>query len=203
MFDLSGQQVLFRIASALFIAGTHGYALALMARLIGDPGPGYDRRLTLNPLQQAQFLGFLSTVLFRIGWIRPMAIDHTLLRFGRAGLFLVVLGALGATLLIAEGLWLLRPWLLSTFSGTTAIQGLVLWFENVAMLSTAFVVFNLIPVPPFAMGHMLAGFAPRLHALLVRHIVIPALAIAVILLLADRAGLVAPVVRAIFARLFE
>ncbi|MCC6735579.1 MAG: hypothetical protein IT534_05565 [Bauldia sp.] len=202
MFDLSGQQVLFRIGSALFIAGTHGYALALMARLMGDPGPGYDGRRTVNPLQHGQFLGFLSMVLFRVGWIRPMAIDHRLLRFGRAGLVVVVLGALAATLLIAEGLWLLRPWLITSFSGTSAVQGAVLWFENVAMLSAAFVVFNLIPIPPFAMGLVLSGYAPRLYALLVRRTMVPAFVFGVILFFADRDGLVAPAVRSIFAWFF-
>ncbi|MCW5714227.1 MAG: hypothetical protein KIT43_06940 [Bauldia sp.] len=197
MFDLSGQQVLFRIGSALFITGVHGYAMAIVARLMGDPGPGYDGRRTINPLQHGQFLGLLSMVLFRIGWIKPMAVDAGLLRGGRAGLFVVVLGSLAATLLVAWGLWLLRPWLLTTFVGTSAIQSTVLWFENVAMMSAAFVVFNLIPIPPFAAGLILSGYAPRLHALLVRRIILPAAAFAAVLYFADRAGLVAPLYRSI------
>ena len=195
MFDLSGQQVLFRIGSALFITGVHGYAMAMVARLMGDPGPRYDGRLTVNPLQHSQFLGFLSMVLFRVGWIRPMAVDATLLRGGRAGLFVVVLGSLAVTLLVAEGLWLLRPWLLTTFVGTSAIQTSVLWFENLAGMTAAFVVINLIPIPPFAAGLLLSGYAPRLYALLVRRIVLPSAVLAVILYFADQAGLVAPVYR--------
>jgi len=195
MFDLSGQQVLFRIASALFITGVHGYAMAIVARLMGDPGPGYDGRRTINPLQHSQFLGFLAMVLFRFGWIRPMAVDAKLLYGGRAGLFVVVLGSLGLTLLIAEGLWLLRPWLLTTFAGTSAIQTSVLWFENLAGMTAAFVVINLIPIPPFAAGLLLSGYAPRLYALLVGRIVLPAAVFAVILYFAHRSGLVAPVYR--------
>jgi len=195
MFDLSGQQVLFRIGSALFIAGVHGYAIAIVARLMGDPGPGYDGRRTINPLQHGQFLGFLSMVLFRFGWIRPMAIDAKLLYGGKAGLFVVVLGSLAVTLLVAEGLWLLRPWLLTTFVGTSAIQTSVLWFENLAGMTAAFVVINLIPIPPFAAGLLLSGYAPRLYALLVGRIVLPSAVFAVILYFADRAGLVAPVFR--------
>lgn len=195
MFDLSGQQVLFRIGSALFIAGVHGYAMAIVARLMGDPGPGYDGRRTINPLQHGQFLGFLSMVLFRFGWIRPMAIDAKLLYGGKAGLFVVVLGSLAITVLVAEGLWLLRPWLLTTFVGTSAIQTSVLWFENLAGMTAAFVVINLIPIPPFAAGLLLSGYAPRLYALLVGRIVLPSAVFAVILYFADRAGLVAPVFR--------
>jgi Zn-dependent protease len=195
MFDLSGQQVLFRIGSALFITGVHGYAMAIVARLMGDPGPGYDGRRTINPLQHSQLLGFLSMVLFRFGWIRPMAVDAKLLYGGRAGLFVVVLGSLAVTLLVAEGLWLLRPWLLTTFVGTSAIQTSVLWFENLAGMTAAFVVINLIPIPPFAAGLLLSGYAPRLYALLVRRIVLPSAVFAVILYFADRAGLVAPVYR--------
>lgn len=195
MFDLSGQQVLFRIGSALFITGVHGYAMAIVARLMGDPGPFYDGRWTINPLQHVQPLGFLSMILFRIGWIKPVAVDHGLLRGGRAGLFVVVLVSLAVTLLVAEGLWLLRPWLLTSFVGTSAIQTSVLWFENVATMTAAFVVFNLIPIPPFAAGLLLSGYAPRVYALLVRRIMLPSAVFAAILYFADQAGLVAPLFR--------
>mgnify|MGYP007130729365 CR=1 FL=1 len=58
-------------------------------------------------------------ILFRIGWLKPMAIDPSLLRLGRAGLFVIVLGSLAVTLLIAEGLWALRPWLVTSSTGKT------------------------------------------------------------------------------------
>ena len=197
MFELSGQQILFRIGSALFIAGTHSYALAVIAGWMGDPGPGYDERRTLNPLQHIQPLGFLAIVLFRIGWVKPMAVDPKLLRGGRAGLFVIVLGAVAVTILLAIGAWALRPWLLTTFVGATAAQGAVLWVENLATLSVAFAVVNLIPIPPFTAGLLLAGYAPRLYGLLVSRIVIPSAVILAILFAADAADLVDPAFRQI------
>lgn len=195
MFDLSGQQVLFRIGSALFITATHAYALAVIAGWMGDPGPGYDERRTLNPLQHAQPLGLLAIILFRVGWVRPMAIDPTLLRGGRTGLFVIAFGALATTLLLALGLWALRSPLLTAFAGATAAQAAVLWLENVAMLSAAFVVFNLIPVPPLTAGLLLRGYAPRLHSLLLRRITYPAVALLALLFAADAADMVDPAVR--------
>ncbi len=197
MFDLSGQQVLFRIATALFIAGTHSYALAVIAGWMGDPGPGYDERRTLNPLQHIQPLGFLSILLFRIGWMKPMAIDPKLIRGGKAGLFVIVLGGIALTLLLAIGLWMLRPSMTAIFPGASAAQSAVLWLENVATLSAAFAVFNLIPIPPFTAGLVLAGYAPRLHGLLVSRIMIPSAVFTAILFAADAAGLVDPAFRAI------
>ncbi|MGE3717122.1 MAG: hypothetical protein AB7G07_01850 [Bauldia sp.] len=197
MFDLSGQEVLFRIGSALLITATHAYALAVIAAWMGDPGPGYDERRTLNPLQHVQPLGFLSIILFRVGWVKPMAIDPKLLRGGKAGLFVIVLGALAVTLVIAFALLALRAWVLTTFAGASAAQSAVLWFENVAIVSAGFAVFNLIPIPPFTAGLLLAGYAPRLHGLLTRRIVIPALVFTVALFAADAADLVDPAVRAI------
>ena len=197
MFELSGQQFLFRVASALFIAGTHSYALAVIAGWMGDPGPGYDERRTLNPLQHIQPFGFLAIVLFRIGWVKPMAVDPKLLRGGRAGLFVIVLGAVAATILLAIGLWALRPWLLTNFVGATAAQGAVLWIENVATLSVTFAIVNLIPIPPFTAGLLLAGYAPRLHGLLVSRIVIPSAVILALFFAADAADLVDPVFREI------
>lgn len=197
MSDLTGQQVLFRIASLLLILATHGYAIALLARLMGDPGPGYDGRRTFNPLQHLEPVGALTMILFRVGWLKPTAIDPALIRGGRWGLLVIVFGSLAVTLAIGEVLWMLRPWLQTTFSGTSAVQTLVLMSENAALLSAVFAVVNLIPVPPFTAGILLAGFAPRLHARLTSRVVLPALAIGVALFLADRADILNPATRAI------
>jgi len=195
--DLTGQQVLFRIASLLLILATHGYAIALLARLMGDPGPGYDGRRTFNPLQHLEPIGALAMILFRVGWLKPMAIDPALLRGGRWGLFVIVFGSLAVTLAIAELLWLIRPWLLTTFSGTSAVQTLVLMSENAARLSVVFVVVNLIPLPPLTAGLLLRGFAPRLHVGLTARTLLPAFAFGVVLFAADRADILDPATRAI------
>jgi hypothetical protein len=112
-------------------------------------------------------------------------------------LFVIVLGAVAATILLAIGLWALRPWLLTNFVGATAAQGAVLWIENVATLSVAFAIVNLIPIPPFTAGLLLAGYAPRLYGLLVSRIVIPSAVILAIFFAADAADLVDPVFREI------
>jgi Zn-dependent protease len=100
-------------------------------------------------------------------------------------------------------LWALRPWLLTTFARASAAQGAVLWVENVATLSAAFAVFNLIPIPPFTGGLILAGYAPRLHGLLMRRIMIPAAVFTAILFAADAAELVDPAFRAIAGWFFR
>jgi hypothetical protein len=197
MLDLSGQEVLFRFGSALFIAATHAYALAVIAGWMGDPGPRYDERRTLNPLQHVQTLGLVATVLFRVGWLKPMAIDAKLLRGGKAGLFVIVFGAFLVTLLLAKGLWALRPWLITSFPGASATQGAVLWVENVSTLSTAFVLFNLSPIPPFTAGLILGGYAPRLHGILVSRIIVPSVLFLVLLFAADAANILDPVVHGV------
>src|SRR6516162_5410364 len=103
----------------VFIASVHGFAVAGTAVAMGDPGPRYDARLSPNPLRHLDVLGTLAGV-FSAGWIRPIAVDPALLRFGRAGLALVVLAGAAATLASVVVLRLARPHLLPLLPDTTS-----------------------------------------------------------------------------------
>ncbi|MYZ46475.1 site-2 protease family protein [Propylenella binzhouense] len=168
MFDLTLQIVLFRLAGLLAIAGVHGAALAGSARLLGDPGPAYDGRLTLNPLPHLDFVGGIGLAFFRLGWVKPVAIDPAMLKAGRAGLALAALAGLAAVLLLAIALRAARQPLLMASTGNLALGGVAL-LDIAADLCRWFVIFNLIPVPPLTGGLFLQAVAPRATALLARY----------------------------------
>jgi Zn-dependent protease len=90
----------------------HESAHALMALLLGDPGPRNDGRLSLNPLRQmtavgtavAIVLAFLLGGALTLGWGKPVRFDALKLRVGpNFGTFLVALAGPLANLALGIG----------------------------------------------------------------------------------------------------
>ena len=160
MRDLTLQQVMLRIGAVLLIASVHGFAIAATACAMGDSGPRYDDRLTLNPLRHIDPIGGLLTVLFTVGWIRPVAVDPDRLRAGQAGLLAMVVGASCATIALAVLLRLMRAFVLNMLPDTAAATFFV-FVETVGQLCVSFTVFNLLPLPPLSGQHILVAVLPQ------------------------------------------
>jgi Zn-dependent protease len=158
LIDYTLQQFVLRLLAMVFIAAIHGIAVAGAAVALGDPGPRYDGRLTANPLAHLDVLGTLAGV-FSAGWIRPIAIDPTLLRFGRAGLVLVVLAGAAATLASVVVLRLARPHLLPLLPDTTSALAFAI-IETIGEVSLWFALVNVLPLPPLTGAHLIVAVAP-------------------------------------------
>jgi Zn-dependent protease len=158
--DLTLQQVILRIVAYLLIASVYGFAIAASAVALGDPGPRYDGRLTLNPLRHGDVIGGLLTVLFAAGWLRPIAIDHVRLRGGRAGLVAIVVAACGATIILIEIFRLVRPAVLNLLPDTPS-ETFFLFVETLGQLGISFTLFNILPLPLLTGQHLLVVLFPR------------------------------------------
>jgi Zn-dependent protease len=157
--DFTLQQIVLRFCAMVLIVGVHGAVVAATACALGDPGPRYDERLRLSPLAHLDLLGFVSGVLFSVGWIKPIAIDPAALRVGRIGLVIIVATAAIAVLAFAVALQLLRPLLLPFLGDTpsTLTFGLI---ETIGQLGIWFALINLFPAPPLTGSHLLTAFIP-------------------------------------------
>lgn len=158
--DLTFQEVLLRGAAFLIVIAVHGFALAGIARLLGDKGPQFDARLTVSPLAHLDVLGLLGAIVFRLGWIKPIAIDPAELRTSRRGLVIAVLLSLGAVLAVAALLMPLRPLVVSLLPLTLG-QNIVLVIENILEQATWFVAFNVLPLPLVTGAHLLVAIRPE------------------------------------------
>lgn len=162
MFDLSLQQILLRAGAFLVVIAIHGLALAGIARVLGDRGPGYDGRLTPSPLSHLDLIALVGAVLFRLGWIRPIAIDPAQLRLGRFGLVVCVIGSLAMTLVAVALLQKLRIIAITTLpaGGADVVTNLL---ATTGQLGVWFAILNLLPLPPLTGAHLLVAIAPRLR----------------------------------------
>ncbi|MET3924167.1 site-2 protease family protein [Devosia sp. 2618] len=164
MFDLqrffatSGQTLAYSIFAGLLVISIHGWALAFMSRTLGDRGPQHDGRLTFNPLVHFDLVGTFCVCLAQIGWIKPIQIDVTQLRFGRASIWMVTAGSLLILVFSANLAWQLRPMLVRHFPGGMPAVVAVGVLEAFGKISISYALFNLIPLPPFSMGHWIAAF---------------------------------------------
>ena len=196
--DISLTQILLRILAMVVLMGLHGFTLAAIALMLGDRGPRYDGRMTLNPFTHLSISGLVSGIATRAGWINPIAIDPAELRFGRAGLVLCVLLSLSLLVLFGVLLMQLRAPVAGLIDPARS-NHVVIGMTVVAEAAIWFAALNLLPLPPLTGGHLLAAVAPAAARLLVRHAAALGVALAVAMLvtrgtwLQPLVGLLSPV----------
>ena len=134
----------------------HETAHGWVAYKLGDPTARNLGRLTLNPLKHLDPMGFLSMLLFGIGWAKPVPINTRNFKNPRWGMALSgIAGPLSNLLLGFAGLVLyVAVFMICLVAGVDPLANVwikvLLSFLNVlAFMNIALAVFNLIPVPPF------------------------------------------------------
>lgn len=191
---LSLQQYLLRLVAILLTVAIHGFLLALAAHLLGDKGPRQDGRFTLNPLVHLDLVGAIAVILYRLGWMRPMRIDTAELAGGRLSLVLCVILACAGTIAVSIFAQFLKPLVATIVPGNagliinstlTTFGRIGLWFSLV----------NLLPLPPFTGGHVLAAVAPKVGRWLSSNLLWPTIAVAVLVISGLAEQIVAPLYR--------
>jgi Zn-dependent protease len=190
VFDLSLQQLLIRCGACLIIVAIHGFAVAVAARVMGDRGPQFDGRLTLNPLNHLDIVGAITLILAQLGWIQPIAINPAMLRSGRLGLVVCIVGSLAATLAATFALLALRMPVLM-FMPIAIVPTLVAMLNDTVETCVWFVAFNLLPIPPLTGAHFIVAVYPGLAKVLMKMQLYAGLVVGALILL----GVAEPIVR--------
>jgi Zn-dependent protease len=145
----------------------HEVAHGWMARLFGDRTAELLGRLGLNPLRHIDPVGTLlvPAVLLPIGlpvigWAKPVPVATGALRNPRFALFMVCLAGPVANLLMAA-LWCLALGVIVRVHGNaTLIRWIALMSQAGIKANTMLILFNLVPIPPFDCGRVVAGLMP-------------------------------------------
>jgi hypothetical protein len=157
--DLTLQLLVLRLVAYVFIAAVHGFAVAAVAVALGDQGPRYDGRRSINPLAHLDLIGTASGVLFSVGWMKPLAVDPFALRSGRFGLAIVVAAGFAAPLATAMAVRLVRPFILPLFPDSASATAFAL-IEITSELSVWFALVNILPLSPLTGAHLLVMAVP-------------------------------------------
>lgn len=148
---------------AILIAITfHEYAHGKVASLLGDPTPGAQGRLTLNPLAHLDPIGTLLLFVAGFGWAKPVQVNplHFKGDRKRGMMFVSLAGPLMNLVLaylsaIALQIFFRVGGNIGGASGYLQQFLYLLLFYNVILA-----VFNLLPIPPLDGSKILAGILP-------------------------------------------
>ena len=149
----------------------HEVAHGLAARALGDRTAERLNRLSFNPLRHVDPVGTVILPLMLaiakapvFGWAKPVPVDTRALPDPRRAMMLVARAGPAMNLALA----LVGAVLLGLFAQTieTAPEGGAAAFiasnlVNFLLINVFLAVFNLIPLPPFDGGHVVAGLLPE------------------------------------------
>ena len=164
---------LLRLPVVLFALSFHEAAHGFVAYKLGDPTARSLGRLTLNPAKHLDPLGFLSMVLFRIGWAKPVPINTRYFKkpkrdmalCGAAGplsnlalaiVFLIVLRLVMIPVSAAYPNGVVENPDFAYMCVALSVYVLYAGFE----LNICLAIFNLIPLPPFDGSRIFYAFLP-------------------------------------------
>ena len=148
----------------------HETAHGFVAYKLGDPTARNYGRLTLNPLQHLDPIGFICMLFFGFGWAKPVPVNSRYFKKPRRDMALTgVAGPISNLLLAVIFALLLR--LVFALGNPAAFFAPVstvdyIWYYLWTMLvlgmeiNITFAVFNMIPIPPLDGSRLLFAFLP-------------------------------------------
>lgn len=131
----------------------HEYAHAWMADRLGDPGPRWSGRLTLNPLAHLDLWGTLMLLFIGIGFAKPVMVDARRFRDPVRDMMRVALAGPVANLILAVAFAaIFRAFGPALGPVWTRFLFLGVW------LNVALAFFNLLPIPPLDGSRIVSAF---------------------------------------------
>lgn len=163
MLDMGVDFMILRAAAVLLALALHEYAHAVVAVRLGDPGPKFAGRLTLNPLPHLDPIGTIMLFLFSFGWAKPVIVDPRRFENPRRDMMWVALAGPVSNILFAMVLYRIWPVLLPIVP-MAAQRATQLFFTVAIQLNVWLAVFNMLPLPPLDGSKVLAGILPARYA---------------------------------------
>ncbi len=160
MFGLDSD-FLFYIPGLLLALTVHEFAHSWISYRLGDPTPKLQGRLSFNPLNHIDPIGFIMMVVFRFGWCKPVEVNPFYYKNRRQGMLMVALAGPAANFLTALLVALLYG-LLTIILPTSILFNsyLIKVLLGILMYNVNLGLFNLIPIPPLDGSKVLEGLLP-------------------------------------------
>jgi len=161
LFEISGYLnnpqellgLLLAIPGILIAITFHEFAHAKTADILGDDTPRYEGRLTLNPLDHIDPVGFIMLIFAGFGWGKPVHVNprnyNRTMSMEKADSIVSIAGPL--TNFILAIVFTIIYSLIIKFVGytpNTATSIIILMLQAVVQINIGLGVFNLIPLPP-------------------------------------------------------
>ena len=156
------QSVVFALVAIVVALTLHEFAHAAVASLCGDKTSKAQGRLSLNPLNHIDPVGFLMLFVFGFGWAKPVNIRPARFRHPRLGCVLTAAAGPLCNLLQAF-IFAFPAYLLSVEAQIkdSAVAGnFAMLFTYLFSINVSLFIFNLIPVPPLDGSKIIGELLP-------------------------------------------
>lgn len=164
MFGRSLFEILLGVPITLIALTGHELAHAWVSTKLGDPTPRLEGRLSLNPLAHLDIMGTILMILTGFGWAKPVGVNPMYYKNRKGGMALVAAAGPIANFIMAFvtmlilGIFIVINNVYGVFGAS--IQTISLICQTFALRNVAFMVFNLIPIPPLDGSKILGMFLP-------------------------------------------
>lgn len=155
-FDIYNKAIM--IPAILVAFAFHEFAHAFVADRLGDSTPRYEGRLTLNPTEHIDPVGFLMIIIFGFGWAKPVRTNPSAYKnYYRDDLMVSIAGPIAnfLTSIIFSIILGLYSALIYLYLPESAGRVLYDMIETVIILNVSLGFFNLLPIPGFDGFHVL------------------------------------------------
>ncbi|MEM9424358.1 MAG: site-2 protease family protein [Spirochaetota bacterium] len=158
IFQLETPQIIALVLTLLLSLSLHEWAHAGAAYLLGDNTAKRAGRLSLNPLNHIDWLGFMAILLVGFGWAKPVQIDVRNFKRPLRDEILVSLAGPFSNLILAS--LLLSGYLHGWFPYSLLGLPIVPVLHLVIQLNLVLFVFNMLPIPPLDGSHLIMALIP-------------------------------------------
>ncbi len=143
----------------------HEFSHAYVADEMGDRGPRFAGRLTLNPMAHLDPLGALLILIAGFGWAKPVMVNAAALRGGARSMALVAFAGPLANVAVAVAFAVVfRVLIILGVQNDFMLQVL----GSVVQLNLVLAIFNLLPIPPLDGYNVALAVLPPREAMVVR-----------------------------------
>jgi len=158
--SLFSPDIIFWIPAIAISLTVHEFSHGYVAYLLGDDTARNMGRLTLNPLKHLDPVGFISLLIFRFGWAKPVPINQRNFRSTdeKTGVLLTALAGPMSNIIfcfICVGLLVLIP-----IRMLYSLSWIYRLLNYMILINASLAFFNLIPVPPLDGSKILFGLLP-------------------------------------------
>ncbi len=156
MLNLSPAELIRNLVAVLLALTVHEFAHSLVALRLGDDTPKKLGRVTLNPLQHIDLLGFILLITAGFGWAKPVVINRDNLKHPARDDILIALSGPISNFLFALLLAVILKGVLAwaPFASRETAQGVFSFFLSLIAINIGLGLFNLLPIPPLDGSHV-------------------------------------------------
>lgn len=156
-FDIYHKAIM--VPAILIAFAFHEFAHAFVADRLGDSTPRYEGRLTLNPANHIDPIGFLMIIIFGFGWAKPVRTNPSAYKdYYRDDFFVSIAGPVAnflTSILFAIIFGFFYKYIYINMHYNSAINVLKDMINEVVTLNVLLGFFNLLPIPGFDGFHAL------------------------------------------------